>query len=386
MKSHLKIAFITSTNPNDKTSWSGIHYKMFQSLLTTFDNVDAIGPLNTAFLKPLGIINRITRFLFNKGYNHKNSIVRSYFISKMIERKLRKKKYDVIFAPASSSEIAFLKTNVPIFYCSDSSFGQLNGYYDTYSNLFSFSVKESDYIEQRAINNASALTYPSKWAMDYVVENYNIHQNKVKLIPFGANINNEDIVYKVKEISNQKPIILLFLGVDWTRKGGDLVYKTFQMLLDKGYNINLIVCGCIPPVSHPKMIVYPFLNKNNKDDFATFNAILAQTHLLFLPSKAECFGIVFCEASAYGIPSITTNTGGIPNAVYNDINGYCLDVNASTNDYYITIVQLIENPEKYKALSKSSRELYLSKLNWSNWAKEVSEIITKICNTNKTQH
>jgi glycosyltransferase involved in cell wall biosynthesis len=384
VKSNLKIAFLTSTDPNDKRSWSGIHYCMYNALKNNFVTVDAIGPTGGFLLKSIGIVNKVSRFLFNKGYNHNNSIIRSYLLSLTINNRINKKKYDIIFAPASSTEIAFIKTNAKIIYLSDSSFGQLNGYYDVFSNLFKFSIKESNYIEQKAINKSSYFIYPSKWAANYIVQNYGVDEQNVSVIPFGANINNEDIVYLEKEISNTTPITLLFLGVEWLRKGGDVVFKTFEMLLENGYDLNLIVCGCIPPVSHPKMTVYPFLNKNNKQDFATFNTILSQTHFLFLPSKAECFGIVFCEASAYGIPSITTNTGGIPNAVYDGINGYCLDVNASPKEYYNTLVQLIEDKEKYKALSKSSRALYLNKLNWENWGKEVSEIITKISNNNKS--
>lgn len=383
MKKHLNVAFITSVDPKDKTSWSGIYFKMFQTLSDNFEIVDTIGPVDSYFIKSLGIINRITRFLFSKGYNHKNSIVRSYFLGKIIKRRLNKKHYDVIFVPADSTAIAYLNTNIPICYCSDSSFGQLNGYYETFSSLFSFSIKESNYVEQKAIKKSSYITFPSEWAKDYVLKNYN--SNKlIDVIPFGANIEDKDIIYIEKTIDKSKTINILFLGVDWKRKGGDVVFKTFEMLLENGYDINLIVCGCIPSVSHPKMTVYPFLNKNNKEDFATFNTILSQTHFLFLPSKAECFGIVFCEASAYGIPSITTNTGGIPNAVYDGINGYCLDVNASPKEYYNTIVQLIEDKEKYKALSKSSRALYLNKLNWENWANEVAEIISKISNNNKS--
>ncbi|MFY8161997.1 MAG: glycosyltransferase family 4 protein [Candidatus Kapaibacteriota bacterium] len=384
MKSNLTIAFLTSTDPNDKKSWSGTYNRMFQSLKNNFVIVDAIGPIDGFLLKSIGIVNKISRFLFNKGYNHNNSIVRSYLLSLTINKRINKKKYDIIFAPASSTEVAFIKTNAKIIYLSDSSFGQLNGYYDVFSNLFKFSSKESNYIEQKAIDKSDYFIYPSKWAANYIVQNYGVDEQNVSVIPFGANINNEDIVYLEKEISNKTPITLLFLGVEWLRKGGDVVFKTFEMLLENGYDINLIVCGCVPPVSHPKMTVYAFLNKNNKEDFATFNTILSQTHFLFLPSKAECFGIAFCEASAYGIPSITTNTGGIPNAVYDGINGYCLDVNASPKEYYKTIVQLIEDKEKYKALSKSSRALYLNKLNWENWANEVAEIISKISNNNKS--
>lgn len=380
MKSNLKIAFLTSTNPNDKRAWSGSHYRMFQSFKNHFITVDPIGPIDNLGLKSLGAINKITRFLFNKGYNHNNSILRSFLLSFTINRRINKKRYDIIFAPAASTEVAFIKTKVPIIYLSDSSFGQLNGYYDVFSNLFEVSIKESNYIEQKAINKSDYFVYPSKWAADYVIKNYNVNERNISVIPFGANIDYEDKVYNEKEISDKDPVTLLFLGVDWLRKGGDVVFKTFEMLLDNGYDVNLIVCGCVPPDSHPKMKVYSFLNKNDNEDLATFNSILQKAHLLFLPSKAECFGIVFCEASAYGIPSITTNTGGISNAVYNGINGYCLDINSRPNDYYVKIVELIEDKDKYKALSDSSRELYLTKLNWANWANEVTDVITKITN------
>lgn len=34
-------------------------------------------------------------------------------------------------------------------------------------------------------------------------------------------------------------------------------------------------------------------------------------HLLLLPTRAECAGIVFNEASAYGVPILLTDTGGV---------------------------------------------------------------------------
>ena len=139
---------------------------------------------------------------------------------------MRGKKFDYIFAPAASTEVAFLKTNIPIIYCSDSSFGQLNEYYDTYSNLFDFSVNESNLIEQKGIQKAKFLTYPSIWAKSYVEQNY-INKATTKVIPFGANINQEYIYFEPKTISKTEEINLLFLGVDWYRKGGEIVYDSF---------------------------------------------------------------------------------------------------------------------------------------------------------------
>ena len=64
------------------------------------------------------------------------------------------------------------------------------------------------------------------------------------------------------EILKDEVVNILFLGVDWYRKGGDLVYDTFLKLIEAGYNIHLTVCGCVPPVKHAKIKVIPFLRNN----------------------------------------------------------------------------------------------------------------------------
>ena len=61
------IAFVTSSDPKDKKSWSGIHYQMFKSLEKKNIKVDCIGPIPLFFIKSLALINKITRLLFNKG-------------------------------------------------------------------------------------------------------------------------------------------------------------------------------------------------------------------------------------------------------------------------------------------------------------------------------
>jgi len=384
VKSNLTIAFLTSTDPNDKRSWSGIHYCMYNSLKNNFVTVDAIGPIDGFLLKSIGIINKVSRFLFNKGYNHNNSIIRSYLLSLTINRRINKKKYDIIFAPASSTEVAFIKTKVPIIYLSDSSFGQLNGYYDVFSNLFKFSIKESNYIEQKAINKSSYFVYPSKWATDYVIKEYNVDKSKVSIIPFGANIDKKFIKYIEKTRKKDELFKLLFIGVYWKRKGGDVVFDTFKFLLDKGYNVSLTICGCVPPIQHEKMKVYPFLNKNIEEDMNKLTEIIQESHVLFVPTKADCSPIVFCEASAFGLPIITTDTGGVSSIVENDVNGFCLPINSNSTAYAEVIIKLIQDEQNFLKLSKSSRALYLSKLNWENWGKEVSDIITKISNNNKS--
>ena len=381
MKSNLKIAFLTSTNPNDKRSWSGTHFSMLQSLKSHFNTIDTIGPVDNFLLKSLGGINKITRFFLKKGYNHNNSIIRSYLLSMTINRKINKKKYDIIFAPAASTEVAFIKTKVPIVYLSDSSFGQLNGYYDIFSNLFKVSMRESNYIEQRGINKASYFVYPSKWAADYVLKEYNVDKSKLSIVPFGANIDEKVLNYIEKTRNKDEVFKLLFIGVYWERKGGDIVFDTFKFLLEKGYNVSLTICGCAPPVNHEKMKVYLFLDKNIEADMNKLTNVIQESHVLFVPTRADCSPIVFCEASAFGLPIITTDTGGVSGVVKDGVNGFCLPINSGATAYAQVIIKLIQDKKTYLKLSKAARKKYVEELNWEKWSSTMKDIFLKIKNS-----
>lgn len=64
-----------------------------------------------------------------------------------------------------------------------------------------------------------------------------------------------------------------------------------------------------------------FLNKNVPEQYQRLVEAIRQCRLLLLPTRAECAGVAFCEASAYGMPVFTYDTDGIPNYV---LNGYRL--------------------------------------------------------------
>src|ERR1051326_4417393 len=103
----VKIAFLTSTDAKDKRSWSGIHYYMARALERNLGEVDYLGPveLNFAIGKAISLLSRK---IFGKRYDYLHSISTAKKYSKIFSEKLKNKNYDLIFAPASSSKIAFL--------------------------------------------------------------------------------------------------------------------------------------------------------------------------------------------------------------------------------------------------------------------------------------
>jgi glycosyltransferase involved in cell wall biosynthesis len=100
---------------------------------------------------------------------------------------------------------------------------------------------------------------------------------------------------------------------------------------------------------------------------------------LILPTRNEAFGIVFCEAAAFGLPVITTHTGGVPEVVRDGENGYVLPVEARGESYAQMIADIYQNEQRYLHLVQSSRGAFEERLNWDVWGCRVHDILVKEC-------
>jgi glycosyltransferase involved in cell wall biosynthesis len=382
MKSELKLAFLTSEDPNDRVSWSGIYYQMTRSLEKQFRSVTPLGPVkmnkHRTFL--VNFLNLTSAIFFRRRYNTIHNKLQGKYYGREFRKKMKKGGFDVIFAPKSSVEIAYLKTKIPIFYYSDTSFDQIKNYYSIFSNLTRFSEKESELIQHKALFNSNAVIHSSKWATDHVIQHYGVRADRAFTVAMGANIDEApDPGELALKLCNRSTCNLLFLGVEWERKGGPIAFEALLTLIELGLDSTLTICGCTPPegFAHPNLKVIPFLDKNKIEQYDQFLNLLRDSHFLILPTRAECAGIVFAEASAYGIPSITTDTGGVGGMVENDVNGYRLHYNARGNVYAQLIKAVFEDGVKYEKLVYSSRAKYDSQLNWVAWGAEIKNIIVE---------
>jgi glycosyltransferase involved in cell wall biosynthesis len=175
----------------------------------------------------------------------------------------------------------------------------------------------------------------------------------------------------------QQPVLtLLFLAVEWERKGGAIALDAFYKIKKSGQPVKLIICGCRPSfeIQDADVEVVPFLNKNQPADHKRFVDILSTIHFLVLPTRADCSLLVACEASSYGVPSISTATGGVPDIVKDGVNGYCLPYDAGADKYAALIQEIYSDKERYKRMILSSRQRFEDVLNWDKWAESFRTI------------
>ncbi len=126
------------------------------------------------------------------------------------------------------------------------------------------------------------------------------------------------------------------------------------------------------------MRCHGYLSKHTAADLEKLTLLLSQSHFLFVPSRAEAYGIVFCEANAFGLPCLTTYVGGISTIVKDDINGKTFALDASSEMVAAYIINLMQNYSRYEALALSSFNEYQTRLNWNVATKAVKERIAEI--------
>mgnify|MGYP001574913613 CR=1 FL=1 len=376
----MKIGFASRLNPLDKWSWSGTTYYSYQQIKKNYE-VEIFNYKWTWRVREwLTMQKSLNRRLFKK--NMAVEFLSSYakFFCKQLQKDLEKRPVDVLFVSASSQLIAYLETDIPIVYMTDATFQQLQGYYPYFSNLPGYNTRQGIELDKRAFVKAAHCMLASEWNKNSAVNDYGIDASKISVIPCGANM---DMIPAATELNMDAPgqCRLLFLGVEWDRKGGDIALETFCLLKQKGIDPHLHIIGCMPPhnlSSEKNVTVIPFLDKKNPEDFQQLHKIFLQTDFLLLPTRAECAGVVFSESSAYGIPSITTNTGGVSTYVKDGINGFALHFDAGADEYAKKIEQLVSDPAAIQSLKLSSRKYYEEKLNWDMWGKQFREIAERL--------
>ena len=370
----MRIAYFSVNDPLDKRSWSGITYYLGQSLERNVGSVDFLGPVPVPVWldKMLRATAKFHRVVFRRRFYAKYSLLLNLYATRYLARKMRGGAYDMICAPASSPALAFLKTRLPIIHVHDATFRCLSDAYMEFDNASRITRWTGEFLERKALARADFIVYSSQWAASSAISDYGVSPSRILMRPLGANM---DFVPPASAIFDKErtPVLtLLYLAVEWERKGGRIALETLRYLRSHGIAARLIVCGCTPPagVSHPDMEVIPFLNKNVTADHDRFVSLLSTVHFLLLPTRADCSLLVACESNAYGVPAITTNVGGVGDCVLDGVNGYCLPVSAGGPDYGALIAEIYADKRRYHALIRSSRQRFEQVLNWDSWARD----------------
>ena len=378
----MRAAYVTTYDSSDVRAWSGLGYHISRCLELTGIKVKRIGPLARR-IHPLARACQLEAKLQGRGYplDRDPHVTRAY--SAQVERQLESASCDLVFSPGTIP-IAHLEKGRPIAFWTGATFGAMVHFYPDYSALSKRAIRVGLDLDTRALERASVAFYASEWASRSAVELHGADPEKIEVVPYGANM---PIAYsrdEVRDLISRRPADfcrLLFVGVDWTRKGGDRAVDVARVLNERGLRTELHVVGSAPDPSTelPDWVhLHGFVDKSTNAGVARMRQLFEGSHFLIHPVKAEAFGVVFCEAAGHGVVALASRVGGIPSAVREGVTGALFDVDAASEGYADYAWRLMEDRHGYEEMALSAFGEYERNLNWEVQAKRVRARLEQI--------
>lgn len=365
----MKIALATVADPQETQCWSGTFHFMAQALEENH-SVEWVG--YNLHDRAMASYNAQPFFFLH----HFNVLEYTRMFSEVMSERIRVGNFDVVLCWERFAA-AYLDVDIPVVQVSDTTFDLYKAFTNT-DNVDC--LKLLDHYERLLLKKTDLAVYSSEWAKNSAVEYYGMAPSKIRVIEFGANLPARLCKFEPKQNKNT-PCHLLFVATRWESKGGDVAMAAYKHLKAGGCPVELTIVGVTPPdydSTDQGITVIPYLDKAKEEDLATMAELLSNAHFLLLPTKFDCFGIVFCEASAFGVPSLAADVGGVSQVVRNGKNGFLLPAEATGEMYAKTIVECFSNTKGYQELCQNSRKEYDERLNWRTWALKITSAIEEL--------
>lgn len=375
----LRVAFVCAEDPSDRRVWSGTPYGIFSAFKNLSYDVKWIAPRKkfyrlTQFL--IKIANRALSTILRRDCVVERWAIIQKFLAKKFE--INDENFDLVFN-IGITRCAFLKTRLPIIAVCDAVFANFNGYYGRAA--MPFFAKFANATEEKSAKRATKIVAASTWCKDGIVSHYHIPEEDVVVFQLGANIAGTPTLAPRDFSSINGELHLLFVGFDTKRKGLDIAVGATKILREQyGNNAVIDVVGTDGHEFCEKLDFVHFhgrLDKNVPAEMEKFEAIFASAHIFILPTKAECAGMVFSEAAAYGLPVFSYDTGGVSSYVENGGNGILLPLSAGSKDFAEKINDCRVAGD-FPKFSKRGHELFVEKLSWSLWGARLEKLCKSI--------
>ena len=282
--------------------------------------------------------------------------------------------------------LSYLDCKQPIVTWTDTTIASAIDFYPQYfrDRICEESIRDILSIEKSLMERCKLAIFSSEWGARTAIDFYKLAPAKVRVVPFGANLHCTRTADDIQVLVDARPrnkCKLLFIGVDWLRKGGDIAMKVAEELNKAGLPTELTVVGCDPICDGPLpnyVRSLGYISNATEDGANRLNRLMMESHFFIMPSRAESFGHVYCEASSFGVPSLASDVGGIPSAVRNDVNGKTFCKDADAKEYCAFITGLFSDYCRYKELAYSSFQEYQTRLNWEVAGKTVRNMLAEM--------
>ena len=168
--------------------------------------------------------------------------------------------------------------------------------------------------------------------------------------------------------------IILFCangGIENQYKGGDIARLVYQTLSKQVQELKLFIIGGYEKKSSDGEVEIGYV-----DSLDEMNELYNLSDVLFYPSRADNCPLVVLEAKMAGLPIVASRTGGLPELINDEIDGFLFNID-NVSDAACKIKNLLFDEEKTRVFSESARRDALDRFSLEVMGSKYKDLIEK---------
>jgi glycosyltransferase involved in cell wall biosynthesis len=220
--------------------------------------------------------------------------------------------------------------------------------------------------EQRVYARANLVVALSKRVAESVIADFGVPVERVKIMYAGPNIEVDRIPEVGPPRLDGQPTIL-FVGRQFQRKGGDLLFSAFAKVRERVPDAKLVLIGPRGLSDLPAGVEsLGLVDKSTVGGWAKIVAAYTNARVFCLPSRYEGFAISVLEAMLFARPCVTLSFPWMRSEMVEDgVTGFVIQ---GENEAQLVdrLVELLVDPAKAGAMGQAGRRAVMDRFLWSH--------------------
>lgn len=229
--------------------------------------------------------------------------------------------------------------------------------------------------ERRVYEGVDRIFAMSEYLRRSFIDDCGVPPERVSNISAGMNLDELPEPNPSKRYDTQA---ILFIGVDFPRKGGPQLLEAFRRVREAYPRATLHIVGpkqlTIPPEQAAGVEYHGYLSRSNPEQKAILKRLFNECCLFVMPSLYEPFGIAPLEAMVHEIPAVVSGEWALQESVTPGVTGEHVRP-GSVDDLVDRLRTMLGEPEALQRMGQAGRAHVLAN---NTWDAVVSRLLVEI--------